>query len=1215
MRSTLHYLVLGLLVIGITSCKGQLDVTRLLSPEATIAPPVEPPIMSAVNVTVAEEAGTATFTVLLDKVYTQTVTLDYALSSAKANSAEDYVGTLPSGTLTFTAGQTSKNITINLIDDIFPENPETINLLLSNASTGSSATATATMTITDSDTPFFGVDIDGVGATIGNLVAPIYSFTTTNTVIVDGTGGGNFTTIQDAVNAAVQGTHIQVNNGFYPETITMNGLGSATGNPIVIKATPGHTPYVSAANIINHGSLTNENTDGQESGAHTFGFEAGALDGFSTYEELNNSVTNVATAGSFYQGSRAVQMNFGGDRSQAMIWSTFSNMDNLNGGEYRARFMFKLNAAFDLDGSTSRGMTLMRVERETDTSSRVNIKLFPTGVAGQFRLRLQKNNSNTTGTTLINRNAWVKIDFYYKKATTGSSNDGILKMFVNDVDVGGDTAYNLSVEHNRFRLGSIVSTYIAGPPEVINCPVSTSASNACVAAGSTINFDAIRIEEGSVVPTTIADANVRTIYENGFETNLADFTATTAGSNVASIVTSASGDSGTKTVRMQFAGTSANNSLSKTFTDASNDIYARVYFKLNSTFLPLEDSVNVASPIATSEKVKQFDLLTLSGAGGTAGRVKVSVMKRGLRLFLVGKIIEAKDPSNIPLSWSSELDIANYLQIHKGRSNEVPRNQFNQLEVRYKGNQINGAGVEIWLNGISIASNINRSTSKYEGISTDGLTVDTVQIGTSADVNTGGSPAVTMQTTPPSSASEIEFDALKVVTGGPAGHSLTTVSPVIYSYDYTAPGAGESIPQSVMIDTFKLIRVPTLEQLTSGSFYVNTYKNKVYFRMPIDAALAAQTILSGRRNSIFNITDSHNVVIDGLTIITGNDANTGCINIVNSKKVNLLTNIIRGCAGSAIKVADTWSSTNRSSDILISGNTIEASGDANNAAIGFNHMGGVKVENNYVDQNSGGGLSINCTYDSGGSFNLVSNFCNGYQILRNYFIEAGHTGLELNGNVRNARIHSNVIAQIKDSGYLVQTTNGAWTVNGGNGIEVTRGSNNNYIYNNLIYLIDRSALLFHGAAENNYTFNNTLTEGGTYIGSTDASLAFKQDTTDLNVDFNDPTKNNLNYNNILSITYHANPCVNFEGYGVSADENNMSDNNLFFSCAVIGKYDATTYATLSAMITGMGSSFPLRESHSQEAPGPFFDPGRYDFALDPAATFTATPKDIKAYMP
>jgi hypothetical protein len=1217
MRSTLHYLVLGLLVIAITSCKGQLDVTRFnLIPESTVAPiPVEPPIMTAANVSVAEEAGTGTFTVLLDKTYTQTVTLDYSLSSIQANSAEDYVGALPSGTLTFLAGETSKTISITLIDDIFPENPETINLLLSNASTGSNGAASATMTITDTDAPFFGADINGVGVLVGNLVAPVYSFTTTNTVTVDGTGGGNYTTIQDAINAAVPGTKILVNNGFYPETISLNALGSATGNPIVIKATPGHTPYISAANIISHGSLTNDNTDGQESGAHTFGFEAGALDGFSTYEELNNSITNVATAGSFYQGSRAVQMNFGGDRAQAMIWSTFPNMDNINGGEYRARFMFKLNAAFDLDGSTSRGMTLMRVERETNTASRVNIKFFPTGVAGQFRLRLQKNNSNTAATTLINRNAWIKIDFYYKKATTVSSNDGILKMFVNDVDLGGDTAYNLTDEHNRFRLGSIVSTYVVGPPEVINCPVSTSTSNACVAAGSTINFDAIRIEEGSSVPTTIADENVRTIYENGFETNLADFAATTAGSNVASIITSASGDSGTKTVRMQFAGTSANNSLSKTFTDASNDIYARVYFKLNSTFLLLEDSVDVASPIATSEKVKQFDLLTLSGAGGTAGRLKVSVLKRGYRLFLVGKIIEAKDPSNIPLSWSSELDIANYLQIYKGRSNEVARNQFNQLEIRYKGNQINGAGVEIWLNGVSIASNIDRSTNKYAGISTDGLTVDTVQIGTSSDVNTGGSPAVTMQTTPPSSASEIEFDALKVVTGGPAGHSPTGVSPLIYSYDYTTPGAGESIPQSMLVDTTKLHPVPSLEQLTSGAFYVNTYKNKVYFRLPIDGLLATQTILSGRRNSIFNITDSNNIVIDGMTVMAGNNENFGCINIVNSKKINLLNNVARACTGPGIKVADTWNATSRSSDVLISANTIEVSGNVNNAAISLNHMGGAKIENNFIFQNEGPSLGIKCTYDNAGSFNLVSTFCNGFQVLRNYFIESGSTGIELSGNVRNARVHSNVIAQTKDSGYMIQTTNGAWTKNGGAGIEVSRGSNHNYIYNNLIYLIDRASLLFHGAAVNNYTFNNTLAEGGTYIGSTDASLEFKQDTSEPNVDHNDPTKNNFNYNNVLSITYHENPCVNFQGYGVSEDENNMSDNNLFYSCAKVGKYNSVTYSTLAAMITGMGSGYPLRESHSEEVSGAFYDPNRYDFALDPAATFIATPKDIKAYMP
>lgn len=1213
MKSLLHYLVLSLIISSIASCKGQLDVSLFQMLRAKF---VEAPIMSAANVSVAEEAGIGTFTVNLDKAYTNTVTMDYALSSTKANSAEDYAGVLPSGSLTFLAGETSKTISITLTDDIFPENPEPINLLLSNPSVGPSETASATLTITDSDTNFFGADIDGVSLVIGNLVAPSYSFTTTNTLTVDSSGGGGaFTTIQDAINAAVPGTKILVNSGFYPETIAMNSLGSATGNPIVLKATPGHMPIIAGADIVSYASLVNDNTDGAESGPHTYGFEAGDLEGFSTYEELNNSITNTTAAGSFYQGTHAVQMNFGGDRAQAMIWRTFPNMDNLYGGEYRARFMVKLNASFALDGSASRGMTLMRVERETNTSSRVNIKLFPVaGQPEQFTLKLLNNNTVTGGSTIILRDAWVRIEFYYKKATTAISNDGVLKMYVNGTEVASEVAYTLTDEHNRFRLGSIVSTYIAGPPEDINCPVSTLSNSACVAAGSTINFDAIRIDEGNTVVTPIADNLVRGLYTNGFETDLTAFTATTAGGNSASIVTSASGD-GTKTVRMQFAGTSANNSLSKTFVDPSNDIYARVLFKLNSNFNLLEDSVNVASPAPTSEKVKQFDLITLSGAGGTAGRMKVSILKRGYRLFLVGKIIEIKNEANTPLSWSSELDITNYLQIYKGRSNEVTRNVFHQLEIRYAGNKAIGAGVEIWFNGHSIASNMNRTTQKYAGLSTEGLLVDTVQLGTNSDINTGGSPTVTMQTSPPSAASEIEFDALKVTRGGPAGYSLSGVAAVIYRYTYATPGAGESIPKTLSVDTVKLRNVSSLEQLGEGSFYVNTYKNTVYFRMPKDVPIIAQTILSGRRNYVLTMTNSSNIVLDGLTITGGNNEEIGCTHLVNSKKINIINNTMMGCSGSGIKIADTWNATDRSSDILISGNTVESSGNVENGAIHIEHMGGAKIENNYIFSNNGPALTISCAYDNAGSFNLVSNFCTGYQVLRNYFIDTFKNAIELSGNIRNARVHSNAVSGTKDSGHLTQTTNGAWVSGGGAGVEISRGSSNNYFYNNLVYMTDRSAFFVHSSAENNYIFNNTVAETGAYIGSTEASLYFKQESGEANPDHNDPTKNNFSFNNIFSITYHSTPCVNFEGYGAGEDETNMSDHNLFYSCAVVGKYNSTSYATLATLITGMGSSYPVRETHSEEYLGVLFDPGRGDFALDAGASFTATPKDIRTYMP
>ena len=65
--------------------------------------------------------------------------------------AADFGGTLPSGTVTFAAGQTAKVITINVSGDTVVEANEQFTVTLSSASGASIGTATATGTITNDD--------------------------------------------------------------------------------------------------------------------------------------------------------------------------------------------------------------------------------------------------------------------------------------------------------------------------------------------------------------------------------------------------------------------------------------------------------------------------------------------------------------------------------------------------------------------------------------------------------------------------------------------------------------------------------------------------------------------------------------------------------------------------------------------------------------------------------------------------------------------------------------------------------------------------------------------------------------------------------------------------------------------------------------------------------------------------------------------------------
>ena len=83
------------------------------------------------NITVSETAGTATLTVELDPASTGTVTVDYATSDQTAQAGEDY--TAASGTLTFAASETSKTITVPILNDTDYDPSQRFRVTLSNA--------------------------------------------------------------------------------------------------------------------------------------------------------------------------------------------------------------------------------------------------------------------------------------------------------------------------------------------------------------------------------------------------------------------------------------------------------------------------------------------------------------------------------------------------------------------------------------------------------------------------------------------------------------------------------------------------------------------------------------------------------------------------------------------------------------------------------------------------------------------------------------------------------------------------------------------------------------------------------------------------------------------------------------------------------------------------------------------------------------------------
>ena len=84
------------------------------------------------NITVNETAGSATLTVELDPASTGTVTVGYATSNLTAQAGVDYTAT--SGTLTFAASETSKTITVPILNDTDYDPAQRFHVTLNNAS-------------------------------------------------------------------------------------------------------------------------------------------------------------------------------------------------------------------------------------------------------------------------------------------------------------------------------------------------------------------------------------------------------------------------------------------------------------------------------------------------------------------------------------------------------------------------------------------------------------------------------------------------------------------------------------------------------------------------------------------------------------------------------------------------------------------------------------------------------------------------------------------------------------------------------------------------------------------------------------------------------------------------------------------------------------------------------------------------------------------------
>ena len=127
-----------------------------------------PPALSVADAAANESEGSIAFAVTLDRAAPGTVTVDWATADGTATAGQDYTGA--SGTLSFAAGETSKTVSVALLDDAVDDGGETFTVSLSDPTGGAViADGEATGTIENSD-PMPSAWLARFGRTVGSQV-------------------------------------------------------------------------------------------------------------------------------------------------------------------------------------------------------------------------------------------------------------------------------------------------------------------------------------------------------------------------------------------------------------------------------------------------------------------------------------------------------------------------------------------------------------------------------------------------------------------------------------------------------------------------------------------------------------------------------------------------------------------------------------------------------------------------------------------------------------------------------------------------------------------------------------------------------------------------------------------------------------------------------------------------------------------------------------
>lgn len=360
--------------------------------------------------TVDENAGIVTLTVTRTQSTDSTLTVEYATVRGSATENSDYIPT--NGIITFAGGETTKTVSISILDDSLYEPNENLTVSLSNPSNGSITQAIATVNIIDDDLAP-RITFDPINYTVaendGSVTVIVYRSQNTanpltvNYTTVNGTaaGGSDYATISGVIAFAsgevTKAVYIPIlDDNFFEsgETFTVNLSNVSVGEVISPNATVTITENDSAPQIsINPVSYTvDENSEFVTLIVNRNYNTAGNL----TFSYSTSNGT--AVAGSDYTSSSGTLTFNDGETTKSI------SVPILNDSIYESNESFAVVISNPSNGTISNANATVTI---TDNDSLISFSPSTYNVeetAGIVALTVYRS-ANTTGSLTINYSA------------------------------------------------------------------------------------------------------------------------------------------------------------------------------------------------------------------------------------------------------------------------------------------------------------------------------------------------------------------------------------------------------------------------------------------------------------------------------------------------------------------------------------------------------------------------------------------------------------------------------------------------------------------------------------------------------------------------------------------------------------------------------------------------------------------------------------------